>query len=128
MDESDSKMMCLHIPALLPHSLSVDYSLPVQSAAVIGAGLLHLATSNRQITELLLSQICKKPCSDKITEREGYSLASGLALGMVNLGAGRHQEQDIALLFRELELDQRLVRFIDGGKIMPLPRSMLSQI
>jgi anaphase-promoting complex subunit 1 len=55
MDESDSKMMCLHIPALLPHTLSVDYSLPVQSAAVIGAGLLYQATSNRQITEMLLS-------------------------------------------------------------------------
>lgn len=89
MDESDSKMMCLHIPALLPHTLSVDYSLPVQSAAVVGAGLLYQATSNRQITEMLLSQICKKPSSDKLTEREGYALASGLALGMVNLGAGR---------------------------------------
>jgi len=38
---------------------------------------------------MLLSQICKKPSSDKLTEREGYALAAGLALGMVNLGAGR---------------------------------------
>lgn len=47
MDEQDSRLMCLHIPALLPHTLSVDYSLPVQSAAVIGAGLLYQASSYR---------------------------------------------------------------------------------
>lgn len=29
MDEQDSKLMCLHIPALLPHTVSLDYSLPV---------------------------------------------------------------------------------------------------
>jgi anaphase-promoting complex subunit 1 len=29
MDENDSKMMCLHIPSLLPPNLSMDYSLSV---------------------------------------------------------------------------------------------------
>ena len=29
MDDADSRMMCLHIPALLPHTLNVEYSLPV---------------------------------------------------------------------------------------------------
>ena len=63
-------------------------------------------------------------------EREGYAFASGLALGMVNLGAGLRQKQNsqTALLFKELQLDQRLIRFVEGGKQMPLPRSMLSQI
>lgn len=28
-DERDSKMMCLHIPALLPQNLSVEFSLTV---------------------------------------------------------------------------------------------------
>jgi hypothetical protein len=41
MDESDSRMMCIHIPALLPNALSVEYSLAVQSAAVVGAGLIY---------------------------------------------------------------------------------------
>jgi methyl coenzyme M reductase beta subunit len=56
---------------------------------------------------MLLSQICKKPSSDKLTEREGYAFASGLALGMVNLGAGRlnQNQSTTALLFKELDLD-----------------------
>ena len=37
---------------------------------------------------MLLSQICKKPQSDKLIEREGYSFSAGLALGLVNLGSG----------------------------------------
>lgn len=31
-------------------------------------------------------------------------------------------------LLSELELEERLVRFVQGGKPLPLPRSMLSQI
>jgi anaphase-promoting complex subunit 1 len=54
-DEADSRTMCLHIPTLLPQNLSVEISLPVQSAAVIGAGLLYQQTQNRLITEMLLS-------------------------------------------------------------------------
>ena len=45
-------------------------------------------TNNRLISEMLLSQITRKPTSDKMIEREGYALASGIALGFVNLGSG----------------------------------------
>lgn len=76
-----------------------------------------------------MSQICRKPTSDKPTEREGYALASGIAIGMVNLGVGKQQKTSAqSLLIKELELDQRLIRFVEGGKMMPLPKSMLSQI
>ena len=88
MDESDTRMMCLHIPALLPQNLLVDINLPVQSAAVVSAGLLYENTCNRLISEMLLAQITRKPTSDKMIEREGYALASGIALGLVNLGSG----------------------------------------
>ena len=126
MDDSDSKMMCLHIPALLPHTLSVEYSLNVQSAAVIGAGLLYMSTGSRAISEMLLSQIAKKPNTDKLVEREGYSFSAGLALGLVNLSAGKATDTKQTQLLVELELEERLVRFVQGGKALPLPRSMLS--
>jgi hypothetical protein len=48
---------------------------------------------------------------------------------MVNLGKGRHnnsKESDSALLFKDLDLDNRLIKFVEGGKTIPLPRSMLS--
>ena len=88
-DDSDTRMMCLHIPALLPQNLLVDISLPVQSAAVVSAGMLYQGTQNRLISEMLIAQIARKPTSDKMVEREGYALASGIALGLVNLASSR---------------------------------------
>jgi anaphase-promoting complex subunit 1 len=55
---------------------------------MIGASLLYLGTLNRQITEMLLSQIGRKPINDRSIEREVYALSAGMALGLVNLGAG----------------------------------------
>lgn len=77
---------------------------------------------------MLLSQIAKKPNTDKLVEREGYSFSAGLALGLVNLAAGKQNDAKQTQLLVELELEERLVRFVQGGKALPLPRSMLSQI
>mmetsp|Transcript_42600 Transcript_42600/g.40868 ORF Transcript_42600/g.40868 Transcript_42600/m.40868 type:complete len:173 (+) Transcript_42600:1014-1532(+) len=121
MDDHDTRTLCIHIPYLLPPSLSIDISLSIQSAAVIGAGLLYKGTSNRLMTEMLLAQIGRKPLSDKSIEREGYALASGVALGLVNLGIGS-QMQGIS----DLNLNERLIRFVEGGRMIDLPKSMLS--
>lgn len=48
-------------------------------------------------------------------------MSSGIALGMVNLGAG----QELQAQLGDLNIEERLLRFIEGGKIMDLPRSML---
>ena len=55
MDDHDTRTLCIHIPYLLPPTLSLEVSLSVQSAAVIGAGLLYKGTSNRLMTEMLLA-------------------------------------------------------------------------
>jgi len=97
----------------------VDISLPVQSAAIIGTGLLYKGTQYRQITEMLIAQIGRKPINDKSVEREVYALSSGIALGLVNLGAG----PELHVQFGDLNIEERLLRFIEGGKIMELPKS-----
>jgi hypothetical protein len=52
-------------------------------------------------------------------------LASGIAIGMVFLGVGKtlsdDELSDQSRSIKELELEARLVRFIEGGKPMPLP-------
>lgn len=121
MDLQYTKTLCMHITYLQPPNLHADISLPVQSAAVIGAGLLYKGTRYRQITEMLLAQIGRKPINDRSIEREVYALSSGIALGLVNLGAG----QDLQTQLGDLNIEERLLRFIEGGKIMELPRSML---
>lgn len=47
-----------------------------------------MASGNRNFTEVALGLIGRKPHSDKVTDREGYSLAAGVALGLINLGKG----------------------------------------
>ncbi|KAL4431853.1 hypothetical protein ABPG74_012665 [Tetrahymena malaccensis] len=120
-DDSTSKTLCLHIPFLLPPSYDVEIPLNVQTTALIGVGLIHKGTSNRLITEMTLAQIGRKPLSDKCLDREGYSLAAGFSLGLINLGKGAQHTN-----IKDLELEERLIRFIEGGKIMDPPQSMLS--
>lgn len=55
MDDLDTRTFCIHIPYLLPPSLAIEISLTIQSAAVVGAGLLYKGTSNRLMTEMLLA-------------------------------------------------------------------------
>ena len=119
MDPQDTRTLCMHISCLVPPSLAIDISLPVQSAAIIGTGLLYKGTKFRKVTEMLIAQIGRKPMNDKSIEREVYALSSGIALGLVNLGAG----QDLQKQFQDLNIEERLIRFIEGGKIMPMPRS-----
>jgi anaphase-promoting complex subunit 1 len=68
---------------------------------------------------MLLAQIGRKPMNDKSVEREVYALSSGLALGLVNLGAAHELETQ----FGDLNVEERLIRFVEGGKIMELPKS-----
>jgi anaphase-promoting complex subunit 1 len=117
-DMSVSKMLCLHIPSLIPqHFSAIDVASPVQTAAVTGAGLLFQRSSHRMMTEFLLNEIGKRPDSDMSAfDREAYTLSCGLALGMVNLCLGeRTSDIDRAAGIADLRVEERLYRYIVGG-------------
>ena len=58
MDASITKMLSIHIDALLPPtSAEIDVPVSVMSAAVIGIGLVYQSTAHRLMTEVLLSEI-----------------------------------------------------------------------
>lgn len=82
-----------------------------QTAALVGLGLLYKGSSSHSMTEMALSQIGRKPTSDKHLERDGYSLAAGIALGLINL---KKTAQDPSIV--DLDLETRLLRLIEGGK------------
>lgn len=88
MDAAVAKMLSIHVPALLPaSSTEIDVAPMVQTAALVGVGLLYQETAHRRITEVLLDQI-DRPAGVGLNvdlDRESYSLAAGLALGTVNL-------------------------------------------
>ncbi|KAI5949649.1 APC1 [Candida margitis] len=90
MDNKLTKVLSVHAVALLPQGAN-DLNVPimVQTAGLIGIGLLYLETQHRRMNEILLSQITGSVFqNDQEQVHEGYRLASGIALGFVNLGKG----------------------------------------
>ena len=71
------------------------------------------STGHRLMTEFLLAEIGRRPASDRCKDREGYSLAAGLALGMVTLGRGADGG---AIGLADLHIQDRLHRYMVGGK------------
>lgn len=119
-DMSVSKMLCLHIPSLIPqHFSAIDVASTVQTAAVAAAGLLFQGSSHRMMTEFLLNEMGKRPDTDVNTcDREAYTLACGLALGTVNLGLGAvagTSAADRTAGLADLHIEDRLIRYIVGG-------------
>ena len=118
-DPAVSKMLCLHIPSLLPVSFSsIDVCGPAHSAAVTGIGLLYQGSSHRLMTEFLLNEMGRHPNQDtNSADREAYVLSCGLALGMVNLARGDSTENlgggNAGLA--DLDIELRLNRYVVGG-------------
>lgn len=119
-DPAASKMLCLHIPSLLPSSFTgIDVASPAQAAAIAGIGLLYQGSSNRMMTEFLLEEMGKRPTNDSIMpDREAYALSCGLSLGMVNLAKGGNSSDGfdgIESGLADLDIGERLHRLVVGG-------------
>lgn len=82
----------------------------MQTAAIVGLGLVFEGTVQRHMVEVLLAEIGRRPSDDRRQDREGYALAAGLALGMVTLAQGRH-----APGLSDMDIEDTLRRYIDGG-------------
>uniref|UniRef100_A0A1D2AC28 Uncharacterized protein n=1 Tax=Auxenochlorella protothecoides TaxID=3075 RepID=A0A1D2AC28_AUXPR len=127
-DAAVSKMLLLHLPSRHP-STYPDLEIPasVQGAALIGLGLVHLGSCHRVMSEVVMAELerpmgavdaagpqpegAERPHTQRRSEdREAYSLAAGLALGLIHLSKGTQ-----ALGHAELDLDTRLCRLMLGG-------------
>lgn len=128
LERSVSKMLCLHIPSLLPPPFA-EFSVPAstQTAALLGLGILYRGTGHRLMTELLLTEIARSPSSAQFVSNnsnsglstasfdqlEGYALAAGLALGLVILGRGNAKSGDPGLA--DMKLEEKLHKYLTGG-------------
>ena len=110
------KMLALFLPSLLGEACQYD-PLPspmVQTAAILGVGLLYQETPNRDIIKYLLTQIGQSPTTSDVSAKidsECYSLSAGLALGLVTLGCGRKSKGDS---LADLSIASHLHRYIIG--------------
>lgn len=89
-DPTLTKVMALHVHALLPHGSRELHSTPlVQAAALGGIGLLYLGSGERRMAEVALSEIARQGSDeDAPTEAQAYAFAAAMAFGMVMLGRG----------------------------------------
>lgn len=90
MDNKLTKVLSVHAVALLPLGAN-DLNVPilVQTAGLIGIGLLYLESQHRRMSDILFSQISGKVSHiENDEEQEGYRLAAGISLGLINLGKG----------------------------------------
>ncbi|KAL0964539.1 hypothetical protein UPYG_G00325360 [Umbra pygmaea] len=113
MDMSITRLLSIHIPALLPPtSTELDVPHNVQVAAVVGVGLVYQGTGHRHNAEVLLAEIGRPPGPEMeyCTDRESYSLAAGLALGMVCLGHGSN-----LIGMTDLNVPEQLYQYMVGG-------------
>ena len=114
------KMLCLHIPSLLPHTAAeYDHDPCVQNAAVMGIGLLYMSSVHRLMAEFLIKEVGRRPANDRgCVDRESYALSAGIALGMVTLGQGGNVAGHLYKGLSDLHLEDRLQQYMVGGSNM----------
>nr|CAB3465535.1 unnamed protein product [Digitaria exilis] len=112
MDPAISKMLYFHVPSRHPSS-TPELELPtlLQSAAVMGIGLLYEGSAHALTMKILLGEIGRRSGGDNVLEREGYAVAAGSALGFVALGHGSD-----AFGFMDTFLD-RLFEYIGSKEV-----------
>ncbi|PRD27387.1 UNVERIFIED_CONTAM: Anapc1 [Trichonephila clavipes] len=118
MDLSATKLLSIHIEALLPPtSTELDVAPAVQVAAVMGLGLLYQGSGHHHMAEVLLGEIGRPPGPEMehSIDRESYSLAAGLALGLITLGKGKEMSG-----VADFPMADQLYHYMVGGHKRPL--------
>lgn len=112
------KVLSIHLVSLLPPGAAeLNLSSLVQTSGIMGVGLLYYDTHHRRMSEVLLSELEFVDREDpydaptKFVRDEGYRLATGFALGLVNIAQGT----DMRTL-QDLRVEERLVALATGPK------------
>ncbi|GAB7337733.1 hypothetical protein MBLNU457_g3013t1 [Dothideomycetes sp. NU457] len=95
MDSLITRMLSVHISRMLPAGAAeLNVSPLTQTAGLMGIGLLYFNTQHRRMSEIMLSEIEHRDSEAEgpaeLIRDESYRLASGFALGLINLGKGHN--------------------------------------
>ncbi|KAL6245791.1 Anaphase-promoting complex subunit 1 [Rhinocladiella similis] len=112
MDTLITRLLSVHVTRLLPPGAAeLNLSPLTQTTGIIGIGLLYYNSQHRRMSEVMLSEIENNDAeegapSDTILRDEGYRLAAGFALGLINLSQGKHLHglHDMGVLQRLLAI------------------------
>jgi anaphase-promoting complex subunit 1 len=118
MDGLITRLLSVHVTRMLPRGAAdLNLSHQVQTTGVMGIGLLYCGSQHRRMSEIMLSEIAFTGDSDDEDplRGEGYRLAAGFALGLINLGKGG----DLKGL-RDMRLTEQLLTIATATKKVEL--------
>jgi anaphase-promoting complex subunit 1 len=112
MDTLITRLLSVHVTRLLPPGAAeLNLSPMTQTAGIMGIGLLYCSSQHRRMSEVMLSEIENTDPEEGASEEsllrdEGYRLAAGFSLGLINLGHGKrlHSLRDMSPVKRLLSI------------------------
>jgi len=112
MDSLVTRLLSVHVVRLLPPGAAeLNVSPLTQTAGMMSIGLLYYNSQHRRMSEVMISEIehieVEDPAGSPDTFRdEGYRLAAGFALGLINLAQGKdlHKLRDMRVVERLLSV------------------------
>lgn len=112
MDTLITRLLSVHVTRLLPPGAAeLNLSPLTQTTGIMGIGLLYHNSQHRRMSEVMLSEIEnndpeESATSDNVFRDEGYRLAAGFSLGLINLGQGKrlHTLHDMSVVERLLTI------------------------
>jgi anaphase-promoting complex subunit 1 len=117
MDTLITRLLSVHVTRMLPQGAAeLNLSPLTQTTGIMGIGLLYCNSQHRRMSEVMLSEL-ENVDQEELTppqetlRDEGYRLAAGFALGLINLGKGN----DLRGL-HDMHLVERLLALAIGAK------------
>ncbi|KAH0845619.1 Negative regulator of mitosis [Fonsecaea pedrosoi] len=112
MDTLITRLLSVHVTRLLPPGAAeLNLSPLTQTTGIMGIGLLYCNSQHRRMSEVMLSEIENDDpeegvALDNVLRDEGYRLAAGFSLGLINLGQGKrlHGLHDMGVVERLLTI------------------------
>lgn len=112
MDTLITRLLSVHVTRLLPPGAAeLNLSPLTQTTGIIGIGLLYYNSQHRRMSEVMLSEIENNDpeegaAAESVLRDEGYRLAAGFSLGLINLGHGKslHGLNDMSVVERLLAI------------------------
>ncbi|KAL1953463.1 hypothetical protein VTO42DRAFT_2801 [Malbranchea cinnamomea] len=117
MDTLITRLLSVHVTRMLPPGAAeLNLSPLTQTTGIMGIGLLYCGSQHRRMSEVMLSEIESLEEEDTSLNQEslrdeGYRLAAGFALGLINLAKGK----DLRGL-RDMRIVERLLALAVGTK------------
>ncbi|KAL9106045.1 MAG: hypothetical protein Q9227_008888 [Pyrenula ochraceoflavens] len=115
MDTLITRLLSVHVTRMLPPGAAeLNLSPLTQTTGLMGIGLLYCSSQHRRMSEVMISEIENTSVEEpplEVLRDEGYRLAAGFALGLINLGKGSNLQG-----LHDMNITERLLNLAIGAR------------